>query len=242
MERAIKTIRECIHEMHVWNQTCRIYDNAQNYVDLTLACGKHPVIPPNAANQPDDISKFPHGSCYLFGKEFYGLDAEHRLISMLSSQCTCPGAIIKKRSSNKDRSANKIAEYSLYCDHYETVCKLVKDKKYSEGKMSQDNTAREHVKSKKTRGTKVKGVNNMLGKRNKKRIRDEKIALEEEDSTSRPAKSRRTDSYCAPSKIQRCLMHIRYFLAQNNRWYLATSSNFQHTGHPYLPPSAVPLT
>ena len=37
-------------------------------------------------------------------------------------------------------------------------------------------------------------------------------------------------------------MHIRYFLARNNRWYLATSSNFQHTGHPYLPPSAVPLS
>ena len=216
---------------NTWIQEiCILEDTAsQNKVDLSPAISKQPPpqTPETASNQPSQYPRYCH---YRFPTRFRGHEAWPDLMELIVSQNTCPGCSLV---SNGGGSADQHT-YQLYCPHY-----LVMDNNsnhYTDGKLAMDDIKRETVVRVKTKGDKTPGILAMHNKTD----RGEIPPIEKSIDLDAPSLNKRTVSRRASSKEKRCRMHLvinRSML--DDYFYLSSYSTIEHSGHPFIPPSAL---
>ena len=231
MKESVDNILSLTVAQNNWTQEiCLLEDtNSKLKVDLSPAIMNEPSphTPKTATNQP---SKYPRYCHYRFPTRFRGHDSWPDLMELLVSQSTCPGCSLV---SNGGGSAHQHT-YRLYCPHYLVVGN--NSQNYTDGKLAMDDIKKETVVRVKSKGDKTPGILAMHNKTDRGKIPPTENCI---DLDATPL-NKRTVSQRASSKENRCRMHLVINRSQKDDYfYLSSYSTLEHSGHPFIPPSAL---
>ena len=227
------------HEQNCWTTKLSVYHNGK-MVDISSAAhGKLSTTPVGAPDQP---THYPFKSKYRFDTKYKGLESFPDLFSTLSKYQCCPGCNISitQTPHNSRTSSVRLGNWTIACSHNRVANNV--DSKFVDGSMKMSGTLAHTIKQKKTKGSTYIGVDGMMSKTSRKKLKKNNESQNlDAITTDKGSKSRRSIYVrSARDERSRCQMKLIIFLNRSdNFFYLSTTSDLNHTGHPYIPPNAI---
>ena len=233
-ETLVSELISLTNEYKIWDTRLIVPHNGSNVDISSAAMGKASTVPINASDQP---LKYPLLSKYRFDTKFQGIEAIDALKDMLKDFKCCPGCDVPTKQSGSRTSANRGGNWTLACSHGR-LSENMEKKQFLNGEMKMTNTIEQTLKKKKGTKSTYKGLYNMYSKTTRKSLREELQITENDDSkkqVSKPAMNRRTMGVRPDDKAKKCPMKLVIFYDTWDKYfYLSTSTNLEHTGHPYI--------